>query len=88
MGPSPHLWFCTFKRATLGSDLHISMGPRPDLQFCACKTACLASESLVSMGTSPHLWFLDAQQQLLDQNNKSLWVPDMKCPFVQAKQRD
>ena len=24
----------------------------------------------------------------LEQDNKSLWVPDMKCPFVHAKQRD
>ena len=54
----------------------------------ACKTACLASELLVSMGPCHHRWFLDAQQRLLDQNNKSLWVPDMKCPFVHEKQGD
>ena len=33
------------------------------------------------MGPSPHLWFLDAKQRLLDQNNKSLWVPDITCRF-------
>ena len=27
------------------------------------------------MGPSPHLWFLDAEDRLLGQNNKSLWVP-------------
>ena len=47
----------------------------------AYKTACLASEILVSIGTSPHLWILDAKQRLLDQNNKSLWVPDIICGF-------
>ena len=36
----------------------------------------------------PHLWFLDSKQQLLDPNNKPLWVPDMTCPFMHAKKRD
>ena len=40
------------------------------------------------MGHSPHLWFLEAKQRLLDQNNKSVWVPDLTCRFVHAKQRD
>ena len=31
----------------------------------------------VSLGPSPHLWFLHASQRLLDQNYKSLWVPDL-----------
>ena len=64
------------------------MGPRHDLSFCACTTACLASELLVSMGPSLHLCFLHAKQRLLDQNNKSLWVPDMTCLFVLAKQHE
>ena len=54
----------------------------------ACKTSWLASELLVSMGSSPHVLFFDAKQQLLDQNNKSLWVPDITCRFVHAKQCD
>ena len=33
----------------------------------------------------PHLWFLYAKQRLLDQNNKSLWVPDLTCDFLHAK---
>ena len=28
-----------------------------------------------------------AKQRLLDQNYKSLWVPDIACCFVHAKQR-
>ena len=64
------------------------MGPRYDLSLFACTTACLASELLVSMGPSLHLWFLHAKQRLLDQNYKSLWVTDLTCRFVHAKQRD
>ena len=37
------------------------------------------------MGPSPHLWFLQAKLRLFDQNNKSLWVPDITCRIVQAK---
>ena len=33
------------------------------------------------MGPSPHLWFLHAKQRLLDQNCKSLWVPDLTYVF-------
>ena len=77
-----------FKTASFGAELQVSMGPKPHLSFCAWKTALLASELLVSIGFSPHLWFLDAQQRLLDQNNKSLWVPDIPCRSVQAKRRD
>ena len=64
------------------------MGPRHDLSFCACATVRLASELLVSMGPSLHLWFFHAKQRLLDQNYKSLWVPDLTCRFVHEKQRD
>ena len=60
----------------------------PRLWFCACKTATLAFELLVSMGPRPHLCFLHAKQRLLDQNNKSLWVPDITRRFVHAIQRD
>ena len=61
------------------------MDPRDHLSFCACNTAWLANKILVSIGTSHYLWFLQAKQRLLDQNNKSLWVPDIPCRFVNAK---
>ena len=64
------------------------MGPRPQQWLCAFKTAPLAPELQVSMGSSPHLWFLHAKQLLLDQNYKSLWVPDVTYRFLHAKQRD
>ena len=62
------------------------MGPRHDLSFCACTTTCLAAELLVCMGPSPHLWLLHVKHRLLDQNNKSLWEPDMTCRIVHVQQ--
>ena len=70
--------------ATFGPEQQVSMDPRHPLSFCACKTAWLAQEVLVSIGPRPHLWFLHAKQWLLDQINKSLWVPDLTCRFVHA----
>ena len=87
-GPRLHLSICACKTARFVLELHVSVGPRPHLSFCELKTACLSSDLLVSMGPSSHLWFLDAKQRLLDQNNKSLPVPDITCRFVHAKHRD
>ena len=76
MGSSPHQCFFSRKTATLGPYLQVCIGPRPHLWFCTCKTATLELELQVSVGPRPHMWFLHAKQRLLDQNNKSLWVPD------------
>ena len=86
-GPDLICGFC-MQTATFGTKLHVSMGPRTHLWFSACKTPRLASELLLSMGPSPHLWFLHSKQRPLEPNNKSLWVPDITCRFVQAIQRD
>ena len=40
------------------------------------------------MGPGPYLWFLHAKLPLLNQNNKSLLVPDLTYGFLFAKQRD
>ena len=48
----------------------------------------ISNRIIVSMGPSHYLWFLQAKQRLLEQNYKSLWVPDLTCRFVRAKQRD
>ena len=53
-----------------------------------CKTATLGLELQVSVGPRPLLWLLHAKQRLLNQNNKSLQVPDMTCHFVHVQQRD
>ena len=63
-------------------------GSQPSFVVFARKTATLAPELQVSMGLIPHLWFLHAKRRLLDQNYKSLCVPDHTCRFVHAKQRD
>ena len=62
------------------------MGSSPHLWFCACKTATLGPELQVSVGPRHHLWLFHAKQRLLDQNNKSLSVPGMTCPFVHVQQ--
>ena len=67
------------KAATLGPELQVSVGSRPHLWFFAFKTATLAPELHVSMGPNPHLWFWHSKQRLLDQNYKSLLVPDFAC---------
>ena len=56
--------------------------------ICAFKTATLAPELQVSMGPSPHLSVLLSKQRISDQNYKYLWVPDLTCHFVHAKQLD
>ena len=83
--PSSVVFEC--KTATFGPELQVSMGTRPHLWFCACKTATLGLELQVSVGPRIHLWFLHAKHRLLDQNNKSLWDPDMTCRFVYVHQR-
>ena len=85
---SPHFCFLHEKIACFGPELQVSMVPRPHLSFCAGKTAWLAPELLVSISPSPHLRFLLAKQRLLDQNYKSLWLPDLTRRFVQEKRRD
>ena len=76
------------KTVSIGPDLQVSMGHRPHLLFCSCKPELLASQLLVSMGPNPHLWFLHANQRILDQNHKSIWVTYLTCRCVHAKQRD
>ena len=85
-----HAWPVVLCMYNSGLNIRITSlyGSQPSSVVFACKTAWLASESLVSMGPSPHVWFLDAKQRLMDQNNKSLRVPDTTCRFVLVKQRD
>ena len=58
---------------------------QPSSIVFAFETAPLAPELQVSMGPIPYLWFLLAKQRPLDQNYKSLWVPDLTCRFMHAK---
>ena len=84
-GSQPSFVVFACETATYASELQLSMGPRPHLSLGTCKTG---PESLVSMGPSPHLLFLDAKQRLLDQNNKSLWLPDLTRRFMHANHSD
>ena len=60
-------------------------GSQPSSEVFACKPAAFGPKLHVSMGPSPHLRFLHAKQRVLAQNYRSLWVPDLTCPFVQSK---
>ena len=62
-------------------------GSQPSCVVFGCKTATFGLELQGSVGQRPHLLFLHAKLRLLDQNNKSLWVPDMTCHFVHVQQR-
>ena len=41
MGPTPHLWFCACKTATLGLELQVSVGSRRHLWFLHAKQRLL-----------------------------------------------
>ena len=64
------------------------MGPKHHLSSCACITAWFLQEWQVYIGSSPHLWFLHTIKRLLEQNYKSLLVPELTCRFIHAIQRD
>ena len=81
MGPRPHLWFWAHITACLAQESKDYIGSSTHLGFCACKTWTLGLELHDSVGQRPHLLFLHAKLRLLDQNNKSLWVPDHTCCF-------
>ena len=85
VGPRTHLWFWAHITPSLTQD---NIGSSPHLWLCACKTSTLGLELQVSECQRHHLWFFHAKQCLLDQSNKSLWVPDMTCRFVHVQQRD
>ena len=78
-GSQPSSVVFATKTATLGPESQYSMGPTPHLWFSVFTTETLVLELQVSIGPSPPLWFLHAKQRLLDQNYKSLWVPDFAC---------
>ena len=88
MGPRPHLWFCAHITACSAQEYQDYMGPNPHLWFCERKTATLGQEIQASVGQRPHLWFLHAKERLLEQNNKSLWVPYMTSRSEHVQQRD
>ena len=54
MGPSPHLWDCVFKRATLGPELHVYVSQPSSVVF-GCTTATFGPEQQVCMGPRCHL---------------------------------
>ena len=97
MGPRLRLLICECKTACLDPEWRlvyfwlmqpssVSLVPR---RFIAFKTATLAPELQVSIGPSPHLWFCAfTTATLWPELIESLWVPELTCRFVHAKQLD
>ena len=86
MSPRHNLSFCACKTAWFAPEWQVYMGSSPHLCFFSCKTRSLWPDLQVCMGPRPHLWFLHTNQQLLDQNCMSLWVLELTCDFLNAKQ--
>ena len=53
----------------------------------ACKTGWFAPEWQVYMDSSPHLWFCALKTATLRPNCTCLWVLDLTCDLLHAKQR-
>ena len=83
--PSSVIFAC--KTETLGTALQVCVGPRPHLWICAFTTAYLLPDILVSMGPRPHLWIFANNTACLVPKLQALWVPELTCGFVHAKQR-
>ena len=60
----------------------------PVVFYMENSVASIRITSACGSKTPPHLWFQHAKQRILDQNNKSLRVPDMTFRFVHVRQRD
>ena len=88
VGARPHLSFCARKTVCLAQEQRDYMGSSPHLWFCECKTATLWLELQESVCPRSHPCLLHVKQRLLDQNNKSLLVPDMTGRFMHVQRRD
>ena len=73
--------------SVLSTRLKRLYGFQPSPVVLCMQNSALGLELQVSVGPRPHQWFLPPKQRLLDQNNKSLWVPDMTCRYVHVQQR-
>ena len=88
MGPSLHLLFCAFEKATLASQLLVSKGHNPSFVACACKTASLGPELQVSMGRRPHLCFYCIQNSDFSNRIASLYVSKTSSVVLRFHIRD
>ena len=86
--PSPHLWLCAFKTATLALEWLVYMVSSPHLCFCACKTETLGPDLQVCMGPRPHLSFRACKTSWLAPESlvsmcpiRHLWFLDANSDF-------
>ena len=87
MGPSHHLWFLHAKQDFLIWIINLyGFQTSPMDLWMQSSVISIRNTSLHGSNTSSEVF--QAKQRLLEQNYKSLWVPDLTCRFVHAKQRD
>ena len=81
MGPRPHLPFCAFKRAPLGSEFYISIGPSTPLWFLHANRRLLDQNYKSLWVPVLTCRFVHAKQRDLPQTDTSIWVPARICGF-------
>ena len=87
MGPSPHLWFLHAKQDFWIWIINL-YGSQTSPMVLWMQNSVISKRNTSLHGSHTSSEVFQAKQRLLDQNYKSLWVPDLTCRFVHAKQRD
>ena len=86
VGPNPYLWFLHANRDFWSRITSLYRSHTSPVIFCMQNS--VPSIKIASLcGSQPLSVVYACKQRLLDQNNKSLWVPDFTCNFLHAKQR-
>ena len=87
MGPSPHLWFLHAKQDFWIWIINL-YGSQTSPMVLWMQNSVISSRNTSLHGSQTSSEVFQEKQRLLDQNYKSLWVPDLTCRFVHAKQCD
>ena len=87
IGPSPHLWLFHAKQDFWIWIINL-YGSQTSPMVLWMQISVISNRNTSLHGSQTSSEVFQAKQRLLDQNYKSLWVPDLTCHFVHAKQRD
>ena len=86
MGSRLHLWFFSFKTATLAPELQVSMDPSPHLRFFHAKQRLFDQKNKSLWFSDFTCWFVNAKQRAYIQNDACLLFPAFICGFLHSKQ--
>ena len=84
--PLSMVFGCT--TATFGSKLLVSMGPSHNLSFLCMQNSVISTCITSLYRSQPSSVVFACKTATFGPEYKSLWVPDLTCRFVHAKQRD